>query len=545
MCGSFTEETSMKKTTHQPVERDAHDLVLRSLQLEKTLESSGESVVIKDLDAVITFWNPQATALYGFTSDEALGHSLRELHAADLSEEAYSRVLDRVRSGKPSTATTDRKKKNGEIVHVLIRTTPLFDENGVLVGESTITRDLSDIRRAEDALDVAKAALKEKLAANRNLKTEVASRRKSELAMRDMNLAMERTVQKMKALQVENETLLNLSELLQSCTDWEEANATVLETTQRLFPGISGSLFIYRESRDVLMHAVSWGDSSLTSSTSAQPEPLHPEDCWALRLGRPHSVNSPGAFRCRHLHGSTQPSICLPVHGQGQALGLLVLSVDADEDIKHRLTALASRIGPGFANLKLRESLRSLALRDTLTGLYNRRYMEEALKRLFLSSRHSDKPFSVLMIDIDHFKRFNDTFGHAAGDAVLAAIAKCLKNTVRTTDFACRYGGEELVVLMPDTSLDSAMERADVIRVAIRESSITHDGQTLPACTASFGVAVSPTYGDNTPDLFKAADAALYRAKAEGRDRVCAAEASTPALAEASKAVSKAASKAV
>jgi len=192
----------MKKTTHQPVERDAHDLVLRSLQLEKTLESSGESVVIKDLDAVITFWNPQATALYGFTSDEALGHSLRELHAADLSEEAYSRVLDRVRSGKPSTATTDRKKKNGEIVHVLIRTTPLFDENGVLVGESTITRDLSDIRRAEDALDVAKAALKEKLAANRNLKTEVASRRKSELAMRDMNLAMERTVQKMKALRV-------------------------------------------------------------------------------------------------------------------------------------------------------------------------------------------------------------------------------------------------------------------------------------------------------------------------------------------------------
>jgi hypothetical protein len=262
----------------------------------------------------------------------------------------------------------------------------------VLVGESTITRDLSDIRRAEDALDVAKAALKEKLAANRNLKTEVASRRKSELAMRDMNLAMERTVQKMKALQVENETLLNLSELLQSCTDWEEANATVLETTQRLFPGISGSLFIYRESRDVLMHAVSWGDSSLTSSTSAQPEPLHPEDCWALRLGRPHSVNSPGAFRCRHLHGSTQPSICLPVHGQGQALGLLVLSVDADEDIKHRLTALASRIGPGFANLKLRESLRSLALRDTLTGLYNRRYMEEALKRLFLSSRHTTNP---------------------------------------------------------------------------------------------------------------------------------------------------------
>ena len=532
----------MKTSKIKPMNSDSADMALRTLQLERTLACVGESVVIKDLDAVVTFWNPQATALYGFTAEEAIGHPLRELHAADLSEEAYGRVLARIRSGEPSLSTTDRKKKNGDILHVMIRTTPLFDEDGVLVGESTITRDISDIRRAEDALEVAKTALKDKLAANRNLKIEVASRRKSELAMRDMNQAMERTVQKMETLHRENETLLHLSELLQSCTDWDEAHAAVLETTQQLFPEIPGALFIYRESRDVLMHAVSWGE---TSPTFAQPEPLHPEDCWALRLGRPHSVNSPSAFRCRHMNGSTLPSICLPVHGQGQALGLLVLRVDVDDDIKVRLNSLASRIGPGFANLKLRESLRSLALRDTLTGLYNRRYMEEALKRLFLSSRHSDKPFSVLMIDIDHFKRFNDTFGHAAGDAVLAAIAKCIKATVRTTDFACRYGGEELVVLMPDTSLDSAIDRAEAIRVAIRESSITHDGQTLPACTASFGVAVSPTHGDNTPDLFKAADAALYRAKAEGRDRVCAAEAATPALAEASKAVSKAASKAV
>lgn len=513
----------MKKSKPKAAARALSDVdqSLRALQLEKTLENSGESVVIKDLNAVVTFWNHQATTLYGYTADEAIGHSLRELHAADLSDEAYARVLARIRSGEPSTATTDRKKKNGETLHVMIRTTPLFDENGVLVAESTITRDISDIRHAEDALEVAKTALKDKLTANKNLKLEVASRRKSELAMRDMNQAMERTLQKMERLYRENETLLHLSELLQSCTDWDEAHAAVLETTQRLFPGIPGALYIYRESRDVLMHTVSWGD---TASEAVSPEPLHPEDCWALRLGRPHGVNAPSAFRCRHLHGSTQPSICLPVHGQGQALGLLVLRVDADDDIKDRLIALASRIGPGFANLKLRESLRSLALRDTLTGLYNRRYMEDALKRLFLSSRHSDKPFCVLMVDVDHFKRFNDTFGHAAGDAVLAAIAKCIRGAIRTTDFACRYGGEELVVLLPDTSLEDAMVRAEAIRVAVRENSIHHEGQTLPACTASFGVAASPTHGDNTPDLFKAADAALYRAKAEGRDRVCAAQ---------------------
>lgn len=498
------------------------DLNLRTLQLEKTLESSGESIVIKDLNAVVTFWNPQATALYGFTAEEAIGHPLRELHAADLSEEAYARVLARIRSGEPTSSDTERKKKNGEHLHVLIRTTPLFDENGVLVAESTITRDVSDIRRAEDALDLAKTALKDKLTANKNLKSEVASRRKSELAMLEMNKAMERTLQKMKRLHHENETLSHLSELLQSCTDWDEAHAAVLETTQKLFPGIPGSLFIYRESRDVLMHAVSWGDATPPAATL--PEPLHPEDCWALRLGRPHSVNSPSAFRCRHMNGSTQPSICLSVNGQGQALGLLVLRVDANDDIKDRLTALAGRIGPGFANLKLRESLHSLALRDTLTGLYNRRYMEDALKRLFINSRHSNKPFSVLMVDVDHFKRFNDTFGHAAGDAVLAAIAKCMRGAIRVTDFACRYGGEELVVLLPDTGLDDAIIRAEMIRLAIRESSINHDGQTLPACTASFGVAVSPMHGDNTPDLFKAVDAVLYRAKAEGRDRVCAAE---------------------
>jgi diguanylate cyclase (GGDEF)-like protein len=170
-----------------------------------------------------------------------------------------------------------------------------------------------------------------------------------------------------------------------------------------------------------------------------------------------------------------------------------------------------------------------MALRDGLTGLYNRRYLEDVFNRELHRAERNGKPVSVVMIDIDHFKRFNDQHGHDAGDFVLSTVARAISNNIRPSDIACRYGGEELAIVLPETNLESARGRAEEMRRAIRETNLTHLGQTLPGPTASFGVAVYPEHGTKPADLLKAADQALYRAKREGRDRVCVAEKSAPA----------------
>ena len=461
--------------------------------LEQVLEQTGEAVIVKDLNAVVTYWNREAASLYGFYAHEAVGQPLRKLHAADLSDADYARLLDRVRAGHPTSSSAERRKKTGEIVRVTLRTSPLLDGQGKLVGEITIARDVTALHRTEESL-------------------------------RSNNRALAATVRQLESFHRDSEALSRMTELLQSCTQRAEAYSIVRETGAQLFPHSSGSLFIYRESRDMLEHATSWGGDRAPEMT------LAPEDCWALRLGNPHFVPRKGAIRCRHAHEDAESYVCMPVQGQGRILGLLHIAVEVSprslrpaRAIDRRLRAMTDRVGPALANLKLRDALREMALHDGLTGLYNRRYLEDALNRELHRAERSDKPVSVVMIDIDHFKHFNDTFGHDAGDLVLSAIAGAITKSIRPCDIACRYGGEELAIVLPEASLESARGRVEQLRLAIRDTHLIHLGQRLPAPTASFGVAVYPANGMKPADLLKAADQALYRAKQEGRDRVCVA----------------------
>ena len=502
----------------------------RARELEQVLEQSGEAVIVKDLDAVVTYWNREATSLYGFTAEEAVGQPLRRLHAADLSDADYARIQERIRSGVATSMSTERRKKNGDIVRVALKTTPLRDVDGNLIGEITVARDVTTLHRTEEALRAAHATLKARLAAireaNRNLSREIAARRKAEAAMLRNNHALAATVKQLEAFQCDNQTLSRMAELLQSCTRRGEAYAVVRETGAQLFPSSSGSLFIYRESRDLLEHVSTWGSGVEPDAT------LSPDECWALRLGSAHFVPRGGEIRCRHASEETASYVCMPVQGQGQILGLLHLALEIGPqslrpaaDTEHRLRAMTDRVGPALANLKLRDALREMALRDGLTGLYNRRYLEDALNRELHRAERNRACVAVLMIDIDQFKHFNDKYGHDAGDFVLSAVSRAVTKSIRLSDIACRYGGEELVVVLCEADLACALERAEEIRAAIRSTHLRHLGQTLPAPTASFGVAAYPQHGTKPTDLLKAADQALYRAKQEGRDRVCAAAA--------------------
>jgi diguanylate cyclase (GGDEF)-like protein/PAS domain S-box-containing protein len=508
----------------------------RARELDQVLEQTGEAVIVKDLDAVVTYWNREAASLYGFSAREAVGQTLRKLHAADLPDADYARILERIRAGRPTSSTTERRKKNGEIVRVALRTTPLLDGQGRLVGEITVARDVTALHRTEEALRAAQATLEARLAAikeaNRNLTREIAARRKADVAMRRNNQALAATVRQLEAFHRDGETLSRMAELLQSCAQRSEAYAIVSETGAQLFPESSGSLFIYRESRDVLEHVAAWGGAPAPAPTLAQDE------CWALRLGNPHFVPRKGAVRCGHAHAKTGSYVCMPVQGQGQVLGLLHIALEIGarsmrpaRDIEQRLHSMTDRVGPALANLRLRDALREMALRDGLTGLYNRRYLEDGLSRELHRAERSGKPVAVLMIDVDNFKRFNDKHGHDAGDIVLSALARAITKSIRPSDIACRYGGEEFAVVLAEADLASGQERAEQLRVAIRDASITHLGQTLPGPTASFGVAVYPAHGGAPAELLRAADQALYRAKDEGRDRVCLAAGADPAAA--------------
>ena len=497
-------------------------------ELAQVLEQSGEAVIVKDMNAVVTFWNREAASLYGFSAKEAIGQPLRKLHAAELSETDYARLLERIRAGRSTSSVTERRKKSGEIIRVTLKTTPLLDGEGVLIGEITIVRDVTamyqkeeDLRKAQETLQARMTAIRD---ANRNLARQIAARREADAAMRRNHRELEATVRQLESFHRDGETLSHMAELLQCCAQRSEAYEIVRDTNALLFPASRGSLFIYRESRDVLEHVCTWGGAQATEAT------LVPGECWALRLGRPHFVPRADAIRCRHAHAENESYVCMPVHGQGQILGLFHIAVDVGartrrpaRDAEQRLRAMTDRVGPALANLKLRDALRELALRDGLTGLYNRRYMEDGMSREIHRAERSGKPLSVVMIDIDHFKVFNDKYGHDAGDFVLSALARAITTKIRPSDMACRYGGEELAVLLPEASLKYALERAEQMRLAIRDTNLSHLGQTLPAPTASFGVAVFPANGTSSTHLLKAADEALYRAKHEGRDRVCAA----------------------
>jgi diguanylate cyclase (GGDEF)-like protein len=185
---------------------------------------------------------------------------------------------------------------------------------------------------------------------------------------------------------------------------------------------------------------------------------------------------------------------------------------------------VADSVSQALANLKLRERLRDQSIRDVLTNLFNRRYLEETFERELRRAERDGLPVGVLMLDIDYFKRFNDDFGHAAGDEVLRALGRLLNRQVRVEDIACRYGGEEFTLVLPGCSLEVTCARAEQLRAQVHELHISHAGTPLGGITVSIGVAAFPLHGATDLVLLRAADAALYQAKQAGRNQVRVAE---------------------
>ncbi len=331
---------------------------------------------------------------------------------------------------------------------------------------------------------------------------------------------LQKTMNDMAAITQETKLIGRMGDYLRGCRTEDEAYEIIQRSMPELFPHTFGSISIFNNSRNLLQSVLSWGDYV------PEPKEYEPEDCWALRQGRIHRARNDGSVpMCGHLsHMDVKTTcVCLPMQAQGQTIGQIFLGAAQDDALmEHKVAMLRNageQISLALANLNLQRVLREQSIKDPLTKLFNRRYLEETLMRECARAQRNKIPLCVLVLDIDHFKKVNDTYGHDAGDAVLVSFASLLISKVRKEDVVCRLGGEEFIIVLPSAPLEHAIARAESICDSMRKMKVTFNGQTIPV-TVSIGVSQFPEHGLEPDELIRRADTALYSAKQGGRDRV-------------------------
>ncbi|WP_245927291.1 PAS domain S-box protein [Aphanothece hegewaldii] len=458
-------------------------------QYRRIIETTAEGVWSINDTQKTTFVNRRMAQMLGYTVEEMLGRSMLDFTDA----EGQAIVLQNLESGRQGLTEVHDLKfmcKNGKSIWTMISTNPIFDAQGNYAGSLGMLTDITERKNTEEALQQA----------NRQLTAWV-----QQLEQRNQDILL----------------LNQISDFLQACLTIEEAYRVISEMLPDLFTGYQGGLFIINTSNLVEIVAT-WGEDLHSKTLFTYDE------CWALRRGRIHWVNAAHSnLRCQHVYphlAAHDESLCVPMMAQGKAIGLLYLygsqSGQLSETKQQLAQTVAENLSLVLANLKLRETLQAESIIDPLTKLYNRRYMEEAFKRELSLAKRKRHPVGIIMLDVDHFRSFNETFGHEGGNCALEAVGSFLSSQIRSGDIACRYGGEEFLLILPEASLEISLHRAEQIRQGIKQLQVSFGEQLLNQITVSIGLSCFPDHGKTMETLIQAADFALYQAKNEGRDRV-------------------------
>lgn len=518
---SRTRKTLTKKTIQLEKEvavssRLNSDLDTERNLLNTLLDALPDAVFAKNTENHFIIANPAAAAVMGVANkDDLVGKSEEDFQPGEVSTKilAHDAML----------FTTGEATVNEEEILIDMKTgnprwrqttkVPLLDRNGKITGLVGISRDITKQKETEEELHRSNAQLIKGIA------------------------ALERSTR-------ETEFLSEMVDLLQASPNTEEACVVIADQMGKFFPKDSGTLYLFHPSRNILDRAASWGPELHDTLV------FKPDECWGLRRGKMHIVeadntnaNQPEINKtliCPHITPDGPADyLCVPLVAQGEALGLLHLRhkkgpavIDEQGNVegwynqekRQRIQSIIDSLSLSLANLKLRSTLRQQSIRDPLTGMYNRRYMEETLEREVIRAARNNETVGVIMLDIDHFKDFNDTFGHQAGDVLLQSLGHFFLSHVRGEDVACRYGGEEFILLLPGSTVQETCERAGEMREKAHLMNVEFKGQSLGKITLSFGISVFPDHGTSPDDLVQKADQALYRAKSEGRDRVVVAD---------------------
>ncbi len=467
------------------------------LDAETVLDASPDAVLAVDSGGRIVYANPKVHDMFGWSPEDLRGEPVERLVPSHLTERHAAKRV--VYKGHPiarpmgSGLELVARRRDGTEFPAEVSLAPVRSQRRTLVFATVL--DITE-----------RTSLKQRLArAHADLQDHA-----DELEHRGHEMSL----------------LAQMGELLESCQTLDEAYAVIAAIAEPLFAGDAGALYSLAPSGILVEAVAAWGS----------PPPVRgafsPTDCWALRRGQLHVVQAGDPeLECPHVEEPIATGlICEPLSAQSETLGLLHVQVRRRATSKARAALLADRqrlvetlgqqVALALANIRLRATLQEQSWRDPLTGLFNRRYMEESLNREIRRAAREGYGLSLLMADLDHFKQLNDAFGHAAGDAVLRAFSQFLAGAVRAEDVACRFGGEEFVVILPKASLEDAHRRAEALREGIKVLRLNEPTRLYPTTTMSLGVAAYPDHGTSAEQLILAADSAMYRAKALGRDRV-------------------------
>lgn len=366
--------------------------------------------------------------------------------------------------------------------------------------------DITEQRRSERALKQSHEELENRV----DERTRELSDRVMELELRNDQSAL----------------LQKMSEMIQVCHTADEIFQVLHQYFTAFFPKSSGQFFIYSPEGECLDPLVNWGN------LSKETAPVLTEDCWALRRDKPYLMDKArSSLPCAHMDDSeVSLSLCVPMISHGEILGMLHIrfprSIAPPGEGFHRIALqrialkITQHIALALVNINLRQSLKQQSIQDPLTGLYNRRFLDKNMKREAARMVRYHYNVGIIMIDVDRFKLFNDTHGHECGDAVLKALGGFLSSHVRAGDMACRYGGEEFVLMLINTSLENAVQKAESLCQKVRDMLKILYNESIFTITISLGVAVCPLHGKDLETTLTMADQALYRAKEAGRDQV-------------------------
>jgi len=329
-------------------------------------------------------------------------------------------------------------------------------------------------------------------------------------------------------------TLLTLSKSL------KDIEQVLAKFAQMLMYHDAGVISVIRSSRNLAEIKVAWGESDWFEGGSYTLDA-----CWALRKGYAHPQGPyDKLIRCEHDTQILSNVICIPLVSQGETLGVMHfrrnnIEDNYDEDDRKIATSIAEQVALSIANLQLRDHLRNQAIKDSLTGLFNRRYFTETAEKELARAIKKQSMLAILMIDLDFFKKLNDSFGHDAGDKVLQEFGTLLNKLTHNEHIACRIGGEEFVVLLSDTDIGQVQSFCDLLLKNLRDLKLVCNGTNIGTVTASIGVSTCPDDGLEVAELLKLADQALYQAKAQGRDRTAFTSLTPPSVMDLSQQASK------
>lgn len=395
-------------------------------------------------DGYRDYWNQRWQDYTGISHEQGLDDGWQSaIHADDVSA-AVAAWRHSVESGAPYNAEYRLRRADGVYRWHLVRALPLRGQDGKIARWFGAATDIDDHKRNQQTLEQeVRKRTEELVQSNGKLTQEMSERARTQ---EELNRQTASLVDELLQRSERGMLLARMGELLHSCDLEEEAFSIVLGFAPKLFPGMGGAVILLKASKKLLEVVGSWDPCQLPNTV------FEPSSCWALRTGHRYLVEAGERMApCAHAKGVTGAYLCIPIQAHGDALGLIHFQASNQatkftEQEQLLSTTFAEQVGLSIANIRLREALRNQSIRDSVTGLFNRRYLEETLEREVHRAIRTGQTLGVIMLDLDHFKNFNDTFGHDAGDTVLRNTGEFLSKNIRADDIACRYGGGRVCI---------------------------------------------------------------------------------------------------